>query len=200
MNTRNLLDEILLMLHSFKDSQERLEKLHGYIRNELYNEDTIDEAVIIPERYTSLVKEVADSLSAGMVCYINPATLEKTDIPQSVIDLFDEEEGEDEDETDPFYADLKRIRHDWEQTITISPPESQESFSFMERFVNTLPQSSLSKMLSNALSGRKPFRHFNHLIHQSDEREAWFAFRQKCLENYAAELLEGKLWNNEPGN
>jgi hypothetical protein len=49
-------------------------------------------------------------------------------------------------------------------------------------------------MLSNALSGRKPFRHFNHLIHQSDEREAWFAFRQKCLENYAAEILEGKLW------
>ena len=200
MNTRNLLDEILLMLHSLKDSQERLEKLHEYIRNELYNEDTIDKAVIIPERYASLVKEVADSLSAGMVCYINPATLEKTDIPQSVIDLFDEEEVEDEDETDPFYADLKRIRHDWEQTITISPPESQESFSFMERFVNTLPQSSLSKMLSNALSGRKPFRHFNHLIHQSDEREAWFAFRQKCLENYTAEILEGTLWNNEPGN
>ena len=184
-----------------EDSQEQLEKLHLYMRNELYkDENTIDEAVIIPERYASLVKEVADSLSAGMVCYINPATLEKTDIPQSVIDLFDEEEVEDEDETDPFYADLKRIRHDWEQTITISPPESQESFSFMERFVNTLPQSSLSKMLSNALSGRKPFRHFNHLIHQSDEREAWFAFRQKCLENYTAEILEGTLWNNEPGN
>jgi hypothetical protein len=120
--------------------------------------------------------------------------LEKTDIPQSVIDMFDEEEVEDEDETDPFYADLKRIRHDWKQTVTISPPESQESFSFMERFVNTLPQSSLSKMLSNALSGRKPFGHFNYLIHQSDEREAWFAFRQKCLEAYAAEILEGTSW------
>ena len=165
------------------------------MRNELYkDENTIDEEVIIPGRYASLVKEVADSLSAGMVCYINPATLEKTDIPHSVIDLFDEEEVEDEEETDPFYADLKRIRHEWEQTITISPPESQESFSFMERFVNTLPESRLSNMLSNALSARKPFRHFNHLIHQSDEREAWFAFRQKCLENYTAEILEGTLW------
>ena len=197
MNTRNLLDEILLMLHSLKDSQEQLEKLHLYMRNELHTEEnTTDEAVIIPERYTSLVKEVADSLSAGMVCYINPATLEKTDIPQSVIDLFDEEDVED-DETDPFYADLKRINRDWEETITINPPDSTESFSYMEQFISILPESRISKRLSDALSGRKPFSRFNTIIHQSDEREAWFAFRQKCLENYVAEILAGRLWKNE---
>jgi hypothetical protein len=49
------------MLHSLKDSQERLEKLHLYMRNDLYTEEnTIGNAVIIPERYASLVKEVAD--------------------------------------------------------------------------------------------------------------------------------------------
>jgi hypothetical protein len=40
--------------------------------------------------------------------------------------------------------------------ITVSPPESNESFSFMEQFVDTLPESRLCKMLSEALSGRKP--------------------------------------------
>ena len=70
----------------------------------------------------------------------------------------------------------------------------------MEKFVGTLPESRLSKMLSEALSGRKPFRHFNNIIHQSAERESWFAFRQKCLENYVAEILAGSLWNSEPGN
>jgi len=191
------------MLRSFKDKPEQLEKLHQYILDELYTkENTTSDAIIIPAQYASLVKDTADSLSAGLVCYINPVTLEKIEIPQSIIDtmMFDEEDEEDQDEEEdePFYADLKRINRDWEKTITISPPESRESFSFMEQFVDSLPESRLSKMLMEALSGRKPFRHFNSIIHQSDEREAWFAFRQKCLENYVAETLAGRLWNREP--
>lgn len=82
--------------------------------DELYTKvNTTSEAVIIPERYASLVKDTADSLSAGMVCYINPASLEKIDIPQSIIGtmMFDEE-GEEENKDvkeDLFYAFLKRI-------------------------------------------------------------------------------------------
>lgn len=204
MGNRNLLDEILQMLRTFKDNRELLEKLHHYMLNELYvEEDMAADAIIIPEQYASLVKDTADSLSADLVCYINPATLEKIEIPRSVIDtlIFDEEDTDDDgEEEDIFYADLKRIDRDWEQTITINPPESSESFSFMEQFVATLPESRISSMLSEALSERKPFRHFNHIIHQSDEREAWFAFRQKCLENYVAGILAERLWNKEPGN
>ena len=204
MGNRNLLDEILQMLRTFKDNRELLEKLHHYMLNELYvEEDMAADAIIIPEQYVSLVKDTADSLSADLVCYINPATLEKIEIPRSVIDtlIFDEEDTDDDgEEEDIFYADLKRIDRDWEQTITINPPESSESFSFMEQFVATLPESRISSMLSEALSERKPFRHFNHIIHQSDEREAWFAFRQKCLENYVAGILAERLWNNEPDN
>ncbi|HEY5392992.1 MAG TPA: hypothetical protein VIJ57_12790 [Hanamia sp.] len=70
----------------------------------------------------------------------------------------------------------------------------------MESFVDSLPESRIRVMLSNALSGRKPFRHFNHIIHQSDEREAWFAFRQRCLKNYVAGILAKSLWNDEPEN
>lgn len=138
-----------------------------------------------------------------MVCYINPATLEKIDIPRSVIDtmIFEEQDADDDvEEEDLFYRDMKRIDRDWEQTVTINPPESGVSFTFMERFVDTLQESRIGVMLSEALSGRKPFRHFNHIIHQSDERETWFAFRQKCLETYVAEILAGELWNNEPRN
>jgi len=198
MSTNNLLDEILVMLRSLKDKPAQLEKLHQYILDELYTkEDTTSDAIIIPAQYASLVKDTADSLSAGLVCYINPVTLEKIEIPQSIIDtmmLDEDEKDQDEEEDEPFYADLKRINRDWEKTITISPPESTESFSFMEQFVDSLPESRLSKILTEALSGRKPFRHFNSIIHQSDEREAWFDFRQKWLENYVAETLAGRLW------
>lgn len=204
MNATSLLDEILLMLRTFKENPEKLKKLHQYILNELYTEEnTASETVIIPERYASLVKDVADSLSAGLVCFINPATLEKIDIPKSILDtmMFDEEdEEEDVEEEGLFYADLKRINRNWKEKITINPPESRESFSFMEQFVDTLQEGRVKKILSEALSGRKPFSHFNNIIHQSDEREAWFAFRQKCLENYVAEILAASLWNDAPGN
>ncbi|HEY5392993.1 MAG TPA: hypothetical protein VIJ57_12795 [Hanamia sp.] len=106
MTTNNLLDEILMMLRSFKDDREQLEKLHQYMLNELYTQEgAATEEIIIPERYASLVKDTADSLSAGMVSYINPATLEKIDIPQSVVDtiILDEEDADDEvEEDDPF--------------------------------------------------------------------------------------------------
>lgn len=206
MPTTNLLDKILIILQSIKDNPEQLKKLHQFMVDELYTEEDESKAIVIPGRYASLVKDVADRLSAGLVCYINPGTLEIIDIPQAIADtmMFEEdekdEEENEEDEDDPSYADMKRIHRDWEETITISPPESSESFSCMRQFVDTLPGSRLSKMLSEALSGRKPFHHFNSIIHQSDEREAWFAFRQKCLENYVAEMLSGTLWKNESGN
>ncbi len=202
MNTNNLLDEILIMLRTFKDNREQLKKMHQYMLNELYTDDAKTEAIRIPERFASLVKDTADSLSAGLVCYINPDTLEKIDIPQSIVDtmVFDEDDDDDAEDDDPFHEDFKRIDRDWEQTITINPLESGESFSFMERFVDTLQESRLSKMLSEALSGRKPFRNFNNIIHQSVEREAWFAFRQKSLENYVAAILAERLWNKESGN
>lgn len=205
MPTPHLLDEILQMIRTLKDNPESLEKLHQYLREEFFtSQGTDDEAITVPKQYLQLVKDAADSLSAGMVCYINPATLEKMDIPRSVVDslLWDFEEPTDSDEGDEdnlFYADLKRIRQEWENTITIEPPESSESFSFMEQFVYTLQDGRLKKMLTNALSGRKPFSHFNSIIHQSEKRNEWFAFRQQCLENYVTGILSATLWDDKPG-
>ena len=196
MNKTELLDEILLMLRTFKDDRERLEQLHRYIRDELYIEHE-PEAVIIPERYRALVKGVADRLSANMVCYINPDTLEMVELFKTTLDerMFEAEEDKDDDE-DPFY-DLKRIERDWKHVIAITPPESHVSFSFMEQFVNSLKEGRLKKALSEVLSGRKPFRHFNHIIHQSDARNDWFTFRQKCLEHEVAGILSESLWSKE---
>lgn len=203
MPSANLLDKILSMLRSIKNNPEQLERLYRYMVNELHAEETADAAIMVPDRFAPLVKEVADNLSAGLVCYINPDTLEKIDIPQSVLNemiLDGDDDNEEMYADDVFYADLKRIQREWKQTITISPPEPGESFSIMEQFVNELPESRISKMLAEALSGRKPFRHFNSIIYQSPEREKWFVFRQKCLQNYAAGILAERLWNNESGD
>lgn len=66
----------------------------------------------------------------------------------------------------------------------------------MEQFVNSLSEGRIYKRLSDALSGRKPFANFNNIIHQSDERENWFAFRQSCLERYVTEAIAFELRDN----
>ncbi|HTN08536.1 hypothetical protein [Agriterribacter sp.] len=64
MKNNDLLDEVLKVLRGCKDNREQLEKLHHYMLNELYAaEDAVSEAIIIPERYVSLIKDTADSLS-----------------------------------------------------------------------------------------------------------------------------------------
>lgn len=194
------LDDILAMLYSFKEDADKLEKLHEYIKNELY-EDPGSYQIKVLKKYQSLVTEVAESLDAGLVCYINPDTLEKVEIPKSILegglyDFDEEEEGGEEDEDmkdDLFYQDMKHIHKDWEKCLTIEPPESNIAFGYMEEFVNHLPEGRLKTALFNALSRQKPFGNFNAIIHQSDAREDWFAFKQKNMEQYVAEKLMGKL-------
>lgn len=203
MNATNLLDDILGMLRTFRDDRAKLEKLHKFIREEIYEEppstgdalqEALDEDPEISDRYKPLLNDVGQSLGMGMICYINPDTLEVISIPENVtLEYFlddDQEPGDEKDpvpyDDNPFHEDLKRIQREWTGTIVIEPPQSFESFKFMEGFVYLVSDSRLRNLLSRALQGRKPFRSFNGAIHDSEWLDKWYAYRQKCLELYAA--------------
>jgi hypothetical protein len=89
-----------------------------------------------------------------------------------------------DDDSGVFKKDLQRIETEWKNTITLTPPESHESFRFMERFVQTVTDAHLREALDRALHRSRPFRNFNAVIHSSPAREAWFAFKHTCLEEY----------------
>jgi len=44
------------------------------MHNEIYEEP--NDEIIIPEKYKELVKRTAESIDCGLVCFINPETLE----------------------------------------------------------------------------------------------------------------------------
>ena len=205
MNTKNLLDDILGMLRTIKDDPAKLERLHKFIREEIYEEllssgdalqEALDEDPEIPDRYKPLLNDVGQYLGMGMVCYINPDSLEVISIPESItLEYFldDDQESDKEDPVpyneNPFHEDLRRIQREWTDTIVIEPPQSFESFRFMEGFVDLVSDSKLQDSLARALHGRKPFRNFNSVIHDSEWLDKWYAYRQKCLELYAASHL-----------
>ncbi len=184
-----MLDEILAVLRTVKDDKQKLEKIHKFIFDEIYEEP--DEE--IPEKYHKVVALIADNLTAGFISYFNPETLEVEDIPEGL--ARDPEEFEAMTGETWEYIGIKH--ESWKRCVEIAPLHSNESFRIMEGFVDQMEDSRFRDELINALNRRRPFANFNHLIHNSDYREAWFKFRKEKLEWYVWMEIEPEIFRIE---
>ncbi|MBI4645185.1 MAG: hypothetical protein HY738_00990 [Bacteroidia bacterium] len=189
MKTNDLLDEILQILYTVKEDRDKLEKILRFFKDEVYEEPEEPEEIELPEKYKKVVSQIADSIDAGFICYLNPETLETENIPQEMINNpyeFEAMTGESLDSMD--------LQHSkWESCITFEPLESHESFKIMEQFVKSIADRRLREKLINALDRRKPFANFKAIIDNSPYRQDWFDFKKQWLENHVKELLLMKL-------
>jgi hypothetical protein len=188
MKNDELLNQILPILHSVKDDEEKLQQILDFLLEEIYEEPD-DDVVEIPEKYRELVRKTAEAIDCGMVCFINPETLEMEDVPKSLLEerFFTEEDEEEEDD------ELDLQHQNWEKCISVEPPESHESFGIMENFIDEVDDKNLQRKLVNALERRHPFANFKNTIDNSDFREQWFAFKQKELEKYVWQNIEFEI-------
>jgi hypothetical protein len=194
MNAQQLLNEILPILHSVKEDREKLQKILDFLLEEVYVEP--EEEFVIPKKYRELIHSVAENIDCGLVCFINPETLEVEDIPKGMLDGFSDFSINPEFE-DEVEDEQKFLHEDWETYITVEPRESSESFKIMERFVDEVNDKNLKNKLINALNNRKPFANFKNIVESSDYREDWFAFKQRQLEILVWDELEYELGKYE---
>ena len=131
------------------------------------------------------VREIAQMLNGGHICYLNPDTIE-------TVFVLNPASWEYYEESEMDTVNLEKV-DSWERRITLTPPESFESFKFMERFVDELPESesSLRNKLISALSHSHPFARFKAVIDSCPYRQEWFDYKQKCLEAYVCEVIDG---------
>ena len=195
MNPQQLLNEILPILHSVKEDKEKLQKILDFLLEEIYTEPE-EEEIEIPEKYKKLVHDVAENIDCGLVCFINPETLEVEEIPKGMVDGFSDfslnsELDDEEDDEQKF------LHEDWESCISVEPRESNESFKIIEKFVDEVNDKNLKNKLVNALNNRRPFANFKNIVESSNYRNEWFAFKQKQLEILVWEELEYQLENFE---
>ncbi|MDP4270951.1 MAG: hypothetical protein Q8909_12600 [Bacteroidota bacterium] len=123
MSTNNLLDEILLIVHTVKDDSRELQKILEFLQENIIIEeqdDDDDDEFTLPSRYDKIIKSIAGSIDAGLVCFLNPDTLEIEEIPQG---LFDDPE-ETEIQTGLSINELDLKYPEWEKRICIEPLES----------------------------------------------------------------------------
>lgn len=184
MNASQLLDNILKILYTVKEDKSKLEKILRFLEDEIYEEPKASE-IEIPEKYKKIVSQIADSIGAGFICYLNPETLEIEEIHMNMMEdqyNFEDSDSEYDDEINYKY-------YKWEEYVLFEPLESDESFQIMEQFTQQLNNSKLQNKLFNALNNRKPFANFKYLIDNSLYRQDWFDFKKPWLENHVYELL-----------
>jgi hypothetical protein len=190
MKANDLLDEILMIIRSVKDDPKELQKILDFLKKEVLDPEEMDEeeddVVQIPERYNKVVKEIAGSIDAGLVCFLRTDTLEIDDIPYELYSsatLYKMNTGFTLKDFKPKYTH-------WKKYITIEPMVPNESFKIMEKFVNQLDDSKLKIKLMNALQNRKPFANFKYIIDNSEIRQEWFDFKDKKLQEYVSSMIE----------
>ena len=129
------------------------------------------------------VREIAEMLDCGHVCYLNPDTNEAVFIPNPA-------SWEYFEEPDMVTKELEKV-DSWERRIKLAPPESFESFQFMESFIDELPEneSILRNKLISALSHSHPFARFKAAIDNCPYRQEWFDHKQRCLEKYVRDEI-----------
>lgn len=135
-----------------------------------------------------IIKSIAQEIDVGMICYLNPCTMETDSVLGESYDTYWSGDYGD------IYEEVEAKIATWERCIRIDPPESWESFRVMEDFIEyCVPDNeALKKRLWDAIAKRKPFQNFKYIIDNSPYRQAWFDFKQLQLEKYVRNLLESK--------
>lgn len=186
MKKNELMDEILAVLQLVKDDSKSLEKIHEFLMEEIYEEPQPDE---IPGKYKNAVSSIAENLLAGFISYFNPDTGEVEEIPEK----FDIDPEDFEIMTGDSPDDYELKHFSWENCIRFEPLHSSDSYRIMERFLDEVEDKSLRDKLDYALSNRKPFANFKHIVESSAYRQQWFDFRQKEWEYYVWDEMKYKL-------
>jgi len=139
----------------------------------------------LPPRFNEFVPIIAQYIDAGLVCFLNPETLEMEEIPQNLLN-----ESEEYYALSGVSAENEPFEHkNWDEYWTFEPIGSSEAFRIMEDFAEQMTDNQFSEKLFNALNRKKPFAHFKTLIDDSKYHDDWFLFKMKQLEDHVKKLL-----------
>ena len=132
------------------------------------------------------IKEIAENLDCGMICYVNKKTKEI----KSIIDSNDFY-----DDNDLWQEELDEIENNWESYVKIDKMSSREAFQIMEDFTNQVSNQEIRNRLIYALNRNKPFKNFKYEVDYNEEvRQQWFKFKaykyEEWVKDYLGNLIE----------
>lgn len=95
----------------------------------------------------------------------------------------------DEQDTVPVIEDNGCYPKDGHRVLRIEPLPSRVLFRIMEDFANSLPEDQEKEKLLMSLRYRKPFSSFKQTLAYTSQRENWFAFKEKQMQEMIEEWM-----------
>lgn len=122
------------------------------------------------------LKEIAEYLDMGMLCFYNKANGEVEYYPDELEDSgLEDEWAEVTDKIAAFPGNY----------LQIEKMSSREAFKVMESFIDNISHIPTRNRFEAAISHKKPFAHFNEMLsYYPDIREQWFIYKQNCYIEY----------------
>jgi hypothetical protein len=129
------------------------------------------------------VKEIAEMLDAGMVCFYHKTNHELEYYPYEFRNPgFDQE----------MWAEvIDKVEENYGDYIRFEGMDSSEAFRVMESFINDIDHIPTHNKLIGAISRKKPFAHFNDLLFDYPKlRQQWFAYKLEIYIAFVKEQVE----------
>jgi hypothetical protein len=129
------------------------------------------------------IKEIAEYLDAGMICFYHKATGELEYYP-------DESRGHVGFDEEPWQETIDKVEANYDEYIRFEAMESHESFSILEAFVTTIAEDNIRQRFEDAISFKKPFQNFKQLLSGYPQlRKQWFEFKDKRYMEWVGEQI-----------
>ena len=137
---------------------------------------------IKPER----LKDIAQYLDMGMLCFYHKTNGELVYYPDEL-----EFSGFEED----WVEETSKIEAAPDDYFELKKMDGRKAFKVMERFVSDITHIPTHNKLIDAITRKKPFANFNHLIsYYPDLRQEWFAYKSQSNIDFVKDQVEA--YNN----
>ena len=129
-----------------------------------------------------MIKEIAEMLDAGMVCFYHKTKGEMEYYPDEFRggSIDNELWNEVVDKVDENYGDYLRLEG----------MSSFEGFKVMENFISEIEHIPTHNKFIDAISRKKPFRQFSDLLlYYPELRKQWFVYKNECYIEFVKEQI-----------
>lgn len=127
------------------------------------------------------IKDIAEELDSGFLCYFNLKTGKIINIPD--MDM-DDSEG-------LFAEEIKEVEKHFKDFFKFEQIESSESYRIMENYASSVEDPNIQERLLEALVRPKPFWNFKYELEKFPEcRKNWFNYKNTRHIQWVKNLIE----------
>ncbi|MCO5946092.1 UPF0158 family protein [Mucilaginibacter flavidus] len=130
-----------------------------------------------------ILKQIAEELDMGMVCYFHKVTGE--------LEIYPDENHNPGFDDECWIDVMDKVSENRDDYIECEPMSSRESFRVMENFIGQIGHIPTRNKFIDVISRKRPFAHFKDMLEDYPELlKQWYAFKEEAYIEYVKALID----------